>query len=183
MVDACSSDPVLTTIVGADGSAGFADLGLHNVAHGDADSPGWRADVLGTSVDGVSFLPAGTSRRSPRLAEIRAFLHDAERAYAMVILAGGAVLSDAAGLGMAPDAGCVLLAVVEHRTRVSDLTEAQQALTLARANRVGLLMTQRTRRRLLPGGPPTTAVVKATRPASPAPVSPIIRPTTAEQGG
>lgn len=152
LVDAAAADPVLSRMLGCVAGPGLADVG--GAAAGrdasDATPPSWGAWTHGTSAPGVRVLGAGRADGSGsglRPAAAESFVRKAEGGHGLVVLSGGAVLREASGLVFAAEAGCVLLAVVEHRTRVRDLREAQESLVLSRATRVGLLMTSGTRRR------------------------------------
>jgi len=146
LVDACPENPELSDMLGAKNSRGFGDL----VAGEDSAGPEYASLLSPTTAANVMFLAAGISGHTPRLADARAFLRDADKRFAMVIVSGGAALHDPGALALAPDVGCALIAVVEHRTKTADLNEAQQAISLARAPRIGLMLVERTRRALIP---------------------------------
>ena len=63
--------------------------------------------------------------------------------YDFVLLSGGSVLDDSMALALAPHVGGVLLLVVENKTTVEGLDAAQDALSLCKARKVGLVLTTR----------------------------------------
>lgn len=141
LIDACDRDPLTTEMLGAAGRPGFADL------RRGTRTP-WRDLVLPTVQRDVMFLPAGRADAPPEGTplEVASWLREAENSHGIVILSGGSVLNDSAAAAMAADVGCVLLAVVENQTRVTELDDAQESLAMCRARKVGLLMTTSVRR-------------------------------------
>ena len=157
LVDACPEHPELSALLGETASDGFSDLSHH----GAGDAPAWDTLVRKTTAPHVHFLAAGGSGHAPKPSDTQNFLKDVNSHYAMLIITGGAVLSDLAALALAPDTGCSLIAVVEHQTKIADLEQAQQTIALARAPQIGLMLVERTRRGLSPapdGGIPLRTV-------------------------
>jgi shikimate kinase len=68
-------------------------------------------------------------------------LAEAQRQFDFVLLSGGSVLEDPAGLALLPNAGSVLLLVLENETRVEDLEAAERALALCKARNVRIVLT------------------------------------------
>jgi hypothetical protein len=99
--------------------------------------------VVPTSHQNVLFLPVGEyGAGADALGDnVGGLLAAAQRGNELVVLAGGSVLQSPLPLSLAPHVGCVLLLAVENETRIEDLDAAQQALSLARAREIGLVLT------------------------------------------
>jgi hypothetical protein len=135
LIDACPTRPEITETLGCNNAPGWADL-LRDPKQNLKDF------VLPTSSEHTGFLPAGYIRHgvsSPEALQNR--LAEAQRQFDFVLLSGGSVLEDPAGLALLPNAGSVLLLVLENETRVEDLEAAERALALCKARNVRIVLT------------------------------------------
>ncbi len=141
LIDLCHKDREASRILNCTDNRGLTDM---------LCDPALPLDevVLPTTCENVSFLPAGTSAAGspPATADsINALLKEAQSRYEFVVLSGGSVLDNAAALSLAPHVGCVLLLAVENETKVEDLDTAQNALSMCKARKLGLVLTTLTR--------------------------------------
>lgn len=137
MIDASAKRAAASQLVQCASMKGFTDL-LRD------PQLSWSDLVMRTDRENVSFLSAGTS-------PLGSHAHSVERVeevlcafgnrFDFVVLSGGSVLEDGAGLALAPHVGCVLLMAVENETKLADLDNAQNVLGYCKARRVGLIFT------------------------------------------
>jgi len=137
LVDAFPGSPLVAPLLDCPSSPGLGDMIF---------DPNLTMDrlTLPTSHRFLRFLPAGNaagvSSQAPEHAA-STLLKSAGSQYDFVVLSGGSVLNNHFGMAIVPQVGCVLLLVIENETTIEDLDAAQNALTLGRARKVGLVLT------------------------------------------
>ncbi len=134
-VDAAGSFSGASAMAGCGQATGFTDF--------VASDREWESSVLDTDSDLVSLLPAGQNGLSnvgfPE-AKVARFLADSASRYGFVVLAGGPVLEDSLPIRLASLVECVLLVAREDSTLRRDLESAQEALSLSKARRAGVVL-------------------------------------------
>lgn len=135
LVDACTSQPEVTSMLGLLESPGWANLL-------EEDNTSLESVVLPTSTEGLWFLPAGRACGiAPSAIVLEAAAKALHQRFDFVLISGGSLLDEGSGLGLLPYLGCVLLMVTENETKVEELEAAQRALKLCRAQKVHLVLT------------------------------------------
>jgi MinD-like ATPase involved in chromosome partitioning or flagellar assembly len=135
-VDAAAAFSEVSASAGCGEVAGFSDF----VALPDQT---WESSVLETDSELVSMLPAGQSSAGSLAfpeAKVARFLTEAATRYGFVVLAGGPVLEDSLPIRLASLVECVLLVAREDSTLRRELESAQEAISLSKARRAGVVL-------------------------------------------
>jgi Mrp family chromosome partitioning ATPase len=143
LVDACILHPSLSETLELGGSPGLTSL-----LDGREDL--LSSLVVETEQPGVSFLPAGNLVRGhagPLWPEsIERFVASATAEYDYLLLVCPPVLEDSTVMAFPAAVDFVLLLAVEGDTRMKDLDDAQETLETCRAKRVGIVISNASKR-------------------------------------
>lgn len=135
LIDASPREPEVSRILGSNGRAGFLDLLARPETALDSM-------VIHTDRENVHVLSIGAASVNGNSQEgLRKLLEAAESRYGLVLLSGGAVLSDPMALLLAPSVGLILLLAIENETKVDELNAAQDALNSKKPRQMGLVLT------------------------------------------